>query len=423
MDRKGLGLLVALLGASLLLVGVGDAQAQNNLPTAPARAGFTTQGFPNTAGMNAPTGYKFVRISCPANVKSFERRCTWKLIRKGGGGGTFGKAVVPRDAFGCTSAEFYYGGKCMKRSKLRSWARNSSRLFVMKKKVCPPGFPYRQAKYCYVCPVGRYWNTGGTCVSTCPRGKTVDSLQRKCRFGGGGGGRVGGQVPNQGNMVCPSNKFYYGGRCRLRSKLRSWARTSSKLFTMRNKPCPPGFPFRTGTNCFVCPVGKYWNKGGICTRRCGRFGINFAARKCKTSRYGGGSANSRNCPAGQYYYGGKCSPNSKFRRWARTSSRLFTARGKACPPGFPFRLGTQCYVCPSGKFWLRGGRCVRTCSRGKDFTKRMCKSSRSGTSYKPRYQTKKGKCPAGSIRDGNKCFSCRAGCHYIGGGKCRCPRR
>jgi hypothetical protein len=50
-----------------------------------------------------------------------------------------------------------------------------------------------------------------------------------------------------------------------------------------------------------------------------------------------------------------------------------------------------------------------------------------------------GSCPPGTVRQGNKCmrcpsgyqmqgnkcvrYSCRPGCTYIGGGKCRCRRR
>jgi hypothetical protein len=347
-----------------------------------------------------------------------------------GGGGTFGGAVAPPQQKRrrpaprpprktCSNLEFYYGGKCMKRSKIAGWAVRSWRLFVQKQKPCAPGFPYRAGSYCYVCPSGRYWTKGGACVTSCRRGQSKDFSQRRCKASGG---VVGGRVPGQAGRRCAANRYYYGGRCQLRSKIRKWARNSSRLFTMTNKPCAPGFPYRKAKYCYVCPPGKYWLKGGICVRRCSK-GINFAERKCKSSGITRvRPSRAKSCPPGQYYYASRCQPNAKFRRWARTSSRVYTARGKACPPGFPYRSSTHCYVCPPGKYWKKGAVCTKFCSRGKDFTNRKCKGSGSSSSYKPKYKYGK-RCPAGSIREGNKCYRCRAGCYYIGSGKCRCPRR
>ncbi len=388
--------------------------------------------------------------NCAGGKNYSERKCN--SGNPGGVGVAGGVAGGSRKGHGkCSRGQWLWGGSCSPTSTFTSMARRKSRMFFSTRKACPPAFLNRAGTYCYVCPSGQYWKTGGSCVSRCSG--RINHKERKCTgslgllgggvvggggygtlggrvVGGGGSGRPGGlltggssRTPRRfGHGKCPAGQWEWGGSCDNASYYRKLSRRRSRIFFSKSKSCPPGLTYRSSTYCYVCPSGKFWSKGGSCASSCQSGGKNYSERSCgkgvpstkprgssnTTQGYSVGRTGHTSCPVGKWKWGGSCDPASYFRKVARRQSRIFMGSGKTCVPGLSYRAGTYCYTCPKGKFWSKGGTCTSRCAGSKNYGERKCNGGvRSG-----------GGSTARAGRRGHE--SCAPG-KYKWGGKCDAP--
>ena len=254
-------------------------------------------------------------------------------------------------------------------------------------KYCPRGQYLYRDRYCYNCPVGRYYpynSHRSTSCWSCPNGFYSRSRWSSCSS------CSPGKYARVGWSSCSScSPGYYSGT--------KWSSCGS---------CPVGWyqNLYTQGGCKRCSTGQYQNQ--IRQRGCkscstGQYqnqNAKSGCKSCQTGRFQNqyGKTSCKGCPAG--WYQGQKGRNTCYKCAAGYyTDQTYQTSCKTCYAG-QFQSGQGCVSCPAGQYQNQNG-------------KSGCKTCPAGRSQSQSGKTSCNNCATGhfSAADRKSCTSCGPG--------------